>query len=63
LYRYTGGVLGKRAAEMELDADGKPVKKKKEKRQARAPTAFNLFMKKEVAATKITKPHMVRRLY
>ena len=43
-----GGVLGKRAGE--FDENGK--KKKKEKRAPRAPTAFNLFMKKAVAEVK-----------
>ena len=57
---FAGGVvLGKRGASGELvDDNGKPIKKKKEKRAPRAPTAFNLFMKKAVAEVKAETPGM-----
>lgn len=52
VFAAAGGVtLGKRGPG-ELDANGRPIKKKKEKRAPRAPTAFNLFMKKAVAEMK-----------
>ena len=52
VFAAAGGVtLGKRGPG-ELDANGRPIKKKKEKRAPRAPTAFNLFMKKAVAEVK-----------
>ena len=52
VFAAAGGVtLGKRGPG-ELDANGRPIKKKKEKRAPRAPTAFNMFMKKAVAEMK-----------
>ena len=56
VFAGASGTLGKRGAE--FDADGKLIKKKKEKRAPRAPTAFNLFMKKAVAEVKLQKPGM-----
>ena len=51
VFAAAGGVtLGKRGPG-ELDANGRPIKKKKE-RAPRAPTAFNMFMKKAVAEMK-----------
>ena len=54
IFAAAGGVtLGKRGpGALLLDADGKPIKKKKEKRAPRAPTKFNEFMRKAVAETK-----------
>jgi|AntAceMinimDraft_1070359.scaffolds.fasta_scaffold06583_6 hypothetical protein len=55
----SGAGGGKRSIpETAFDAEGKPTKRKKEKRAPRPPTAFNLFMKKAVAEVKETSPGM-----
>ena len=58
IFAAAGGVtLGKRGpGALLLDADGKPVKKKKEKRAPRAPTKFNEFMRTKVAQVKSENP-------
>ena len=59
VFAGANGTLGKRgASEPAFDADGKPVKRKKEKRAPRAPTAFNMFMKAAVAQAKLDNPDL-----
>ena len=60
IFAAAGGVtLGKRGpGALLLDADGKPIKKKKEKRAPRAPTKFNEFMRTKVAQVKSDNPTM-----
>jgi len=58
VFASAGGMtLGKRGPG-ELDENGRPIKKKKEKRAPRAPTAFNMFMKKAVAEVKAEQPDL-----
>ena len=58
IFAAAGGVtLGKRGpGALLLDADGKPIKKKKEKRAPRAPTKFNEFMRTNLAQVKSDNP-------
>ena len=56
VFAGASGTLGKRGALELFDANGRPIKRKKEKRAPRAPTAFNMFMKKAVAEAKVANP-------